>query len=155
METNNTDHFPLMGMFSRFNTTLAMHVNVITNSTLEAFEYFAVNSTIRIHVSNQTANQVFGFCRISIPKGLIAPPYNVTVNDGVVQVLHFNDTLYDNSTHRWIYFAYPHSDLTINIIPEVLPLGAWNMVWVATLLIAIWYRRRRGSAGSYASQGAL
>ncbi|TET58243.1 hypothetical protein E3J51_01285 [Candidatus Bathyarchaeota archaeon] len=155
VETNNTDHFPLMGIFSRFNTSLAMHVNVITNSTLETFEYFAVNSTIRLRVSNQTANQVFGFCRISIPKGLVAPPYNVTVNNGTIQVLHFNGTLYDNSTHRWIYFAYPHSDLEINIIPEALPLGAWNLVWVATLLIAIWYKRRKGSAGSYANQGTL
>jgi parallel beta-helix repeat protein len=154
IEMDNIDHFPLMGRFARFNTSLAMPVNVITNSTLEAFDYFAVNNTIHLHVSNQTANQAFGFCRISIPKGLITPPYTVTINNGAILVLHFNNTLYDNSTHRWIYFAYPHSELTITIIPEVLPLGAWIPVGMVTLLIYTWHKRRRCLAGSSPNQGA-
>jgi len=117
MDANNTDNYPLMGMFSSFNVFLGYYVNVISNSTLEdfGFERSETNSTITMHVSNTSLSQSFGFCRLSIPKSLTSPPYKVTIDDGLTEVLNFSDTLYDNSTHRWIYFAYEHSTRKVEI----------------------------------------
>ena len=138
---NNTDHYPLMGMFSSFNTSLGKHVNVISNSTIEDFTYSVSNNTIRLHVSNMTTNQTYGFCRVCIPKDLMAPPYNVTINNGAIEVLHFNDTICDNGTHTWIYFAYEHSTREIDIIPEFPSLIILPLFMVATLLAVIVCRR--------------
>jgi len=45
---NNIDHYPLMGPFHSFNTTLGKHVNVISNSTIESFQHFESNSIIKL-----------------------------------------------------------------------------------------------------------
>ncbi|UCH32493.1 MAG: right-handed parallel beta-helix repeat-containing protein, partial [Candidatus Bathyarchaeota archaeon] len=57
IDTGNVDHYPLMGMFNSFNTSMSYRVNVISNSTIDGFECFEGNSTIVMHVSNMTANQ--------------------------------------------------------------------------------------------------
>jgi len=115
----NTDNYPLMGMFSSFNTSYGYYANVISNSTLETFQHFRSNNTIKMHVSNMTSKQTFGFCRVYVPKDLIYPPYTVVIDDGLTEVLYFNGTLYDNGTYRWIYFAYQHSthDVAIQGFP--------------------------------------
>jgi len=141
---NNTDYYPLMGMFSSFNTSLGYDVNTISNSTIEEIEYFESNSTITMHVSNMTNDQTHGFCRLCIPKVLIAPNYTVTIrsNGESVDVLYFNGTLYDNGTHRWIYFAYEHSTLEIIIIPEFPSFLILPLFMTATLLAVIVYKRK-------------
>jgi len=106
--SNDQDNHPLMGMFQSFNVPLVgLRVSVISNSSIRDFEYFKSNSTIKMQVSNMTANQTFGFCRVCIPHALMSEPYNVTI-DGVNPVF-WNYTLYDNGTRRWIYFVYQHS----------------------------------------------
>jgi parallel beta-helix repeat protein len=125
IDAYNTDRYPLMGMFHSFNTSVGKYVNVISNSTIEDFEYFESNSTIIMHVSNMTSNQTFGFIRICIPHALMNETYHVTI-DGA-EPYYVNYTLYDNGTHRWIYFNYEHSILEIIIVPEfpsflILPL---------------------------------
>jgi parallel beta-helix repeat protein len=130
IDANNTDHYPLMGPFHRFNTTLGLPVNVVSNSTIERFQYFESNSTIKMYVSNRTLNQAVGFCRVRLPKGLMSPPYTVMIDEGLTAILHFNDTIDDNGTHRWIYFAYEHSTREIDIVPEF-------PTWTSTLLILI------------------
>ena len=139
---NNTDHYPLMGMFHCFSTTLGKHVNAISNSTIEDFEYLESNSTIKMYVSNMTTNQTFGFCRVCIPKGLVSPPYSVIIDDGATLVLHQNYTLYDNDTHRWIYFAYEHSTHKIDIVPEFPSFLILPLFMIITLLAIIFYRRK-------------
>jgi hypothetical protein len=37
------------------------------------------------------------------------PPYAVVIDGGSTAVTNMNSELYDNGTHRWIYFAYRHS----------------------------------------------
>jgi len=134
-----------MGMFHSFNASLGYDVNVISNSTIEDFEYFESNSTIRIHVSNITANQTCGFCRLCIPKDLMPPPYTVIIDDGLTEVLHLNDTVYDNGTYRWIYFAYPHSTHEIRITPEFPSNIIIPLLVTAALLAAKIYGRKRYS----------
>ena len=132
----------MIGMFFSFNTSLDYDVNVISNSTMENFEYFESNSTIRMHNSNMTANQMYGFCRVCIPKSLIPPSYTVIIDDGLAEALHFNDTTYDNITHRWIYFAYEHSTNETNIIPEFPSFFILQLFMIATLLAVKVFRRR-------------
>jgi len=148
----NVDNYPLAGMFSSFNTSLGHSVSVISNSTVGQFEHFQSTSTIKMYVSNMTANQTYGFCRVCIPHALIdADNILVTIDDGLTPVLYHNYTLYDNSTHRWIYFAYRHSTHKVNIMPKSMPpsiplafiiamLPA--MFVLATLIVAVIYRRR-------------
>jgi len=127
MDADNYDKYPLMGMFSSFDIPLDYDVNVISNSTIEGFEYFESNSTIKIYVSNMTATQAFGFCRMCIPKSLMSPPYAVMIDGGLTEILYFNDRVHDNGTHRWIYFAYEHS------IHEVLIQGDTTPPTIYTL----------------------
>jgi parallel beta-helix repeat protein len=140
-ELRQFDHYPLIGMFSSFNTSLGYSVNVVSNSTIESFEYFESNSTIRMHVSNVTANQTFGFVRICVPHALMNNTYQVKIDS--VEPYYVNYTLYDNGTHRWIYFSYQHSTLEIIITPEFPPLMLLTLFMMATLVAAIVYKRKK------------
>lgn len=140
LDVDNTDHYPLMGPFSSFNTTLGKFVNVISNSTIEDFAYFESNDTIRMHVSNMTGNQTHGFVRICIPHSLMTEPYNITI-DGV-NPTYWNYTLHDNATHRWIYFAYEHSTLEIVIVPEFTSMVLLPLLMMIMLLGAVVSKRK-------------
>jgi len=134
------DNHPLMGKLSAFNAIEDVYVNVISNSTVEDFEYIESNSTIRMHVSNMTSTQAFGFCRICIPHDLINPyvgAISVLIDDGQTSVLSLNTTLYDNGTHRWLYLAYAHSTLEIVISQEyassIMPVYVHRNIGIFTL----------------------
>jgi parallel beta-helix repeat protein len=150
---NNTDHYPLMGPFHSFNTTLGKYVNVISNSTINSFRYFASNSTIIMHVSNVTASQTRGFCRISIPYEVMSEPFNVTI-DGA-NPTYWNYTLYDNGTHRWIYFEYEHTTREIVIIPEFPLFLILPLFMIATLLAVIVYKKKNTPENQHARASNL
>ena len=143
LNVDNTDHYPLMGMFNSFNTSLGKHVNVISNSTIDNFEYFVSNRTMKLYVSNMTEDQTYGFCRVCIPHTLMDETnISVVIDDGVTTVLHANYNIYDNGTHRWIYFAYEHSTHKIDIIPEFSSFLILPLFMMATLLAVIVYKRK-------------
>ena len=137
------DRYPLIGKFHSFIAFQNFSVDVISSSAIEDFQFSESNSTIRIRVSNSTAAQTVGFCRISIPKSLMAPPYIVIIDNGVIEVLHFNGTLYENNTHRWIYFAYEHSTHVLSIVPEFLPFTALVLMVVSVFTVAVCKKKRR------------
>lgn len=141
IDANNTDNYPLMGLFSSFTTSQSYYVNVVSNSTIEDFEYFESNATIRMHVSNTTENQTYGFVRISIPLTLMSEPYNVTIEGA--NPIYWNYTLYDNGTHRWIYFVYEHSTLEIIILSEFPSLIIVLAFMITTLVATIAFRKRK------------
>jgi len=140
IDENNQDNYPLMGMFSSFNTSLGYNVNVISNSTIEDFQYFESNNTIKMHVANMTISQTYGFCRVCIPHTLMNETYQVTI-DGA-EPYYVNYTLYDDGDNRWIYFSYEHSTLEIVIVPEFPSFLILPVFMIATLLIVIVYRRK-------------
>ncbi len=140
INADNTDNYPLMGMFSSFNASLGEYVNVISNSTIMNFEYFDSNKTINLVVSNSSANQTFGFVRVCILHSLMNETYHVTVNGTEPYYVNYN--LADNGTHRWLYFEYEHSTLEVVIIPEFPSLIILPLFIIATLL-AIVYREHR------------
>ena len=140
---NNTDHYPLMGMFNSYNTSVDYRVNVISNSTIGGFAYFGHNSTIRMYASNMTASQTYGFCRVCIPHALMDENnISVEIDDGATTPLYPDFNVYDNTTHRWIYFAYEHSTHEIDIIPEFPSLIITPLFMVAALLAVIVYNRK-------------
>jgi parallel beta-helix repeat protein len=140
IEGTNKDNCPLMGMFYSFDISAGYRVNVVSNSTIEGFQYFESNATIRMLVSNMTANQTHGFCRISIPHDTISPPYNITINNNLVPY----NTVHENDTLSVLYFSYEHSTLEIVItIPEYPSSLILLLLMVATLLAVVTYRKRR------------
>jgi parallel beta-helix repeat protein len=144
----NRDNYPLMGIFSVFRTSLGYKLNVISNSTMEGFEYSESNRTIKIIVSNMTKNQNHGFCRLRIPHGLLSPPYNVTINNNSVPYT----TIDENDTLSIIYFSYEHSTLEIVItskiqnaliFPIFVIVTSITIIFVVATLLAIIVRRRK------------
>ncbi len=143
VDVNNQDNSPLMGMFSSFKTSLGYAVNIISNSTIEDSQYFESNSTIKIHLSKMTTTQSCGFCRVCIPHALMNMcNISVIIDDGLTSVLYQNYTLHDNSTHRWIYFAYEHTIHEVDIIPDFSSFRILPVFMIATLLTVIIYRRK-------------
>jgi len=136
---NNTDNYPLMGMFYSFNTSQAKHVNVICNSTVDAFEYIHSTDTINLLVSNSSTEQTQGFIRICIPHVLMNETYHVIVNGTEPYYVNYN--LADNGTHRWLYFTYEHSTLEIVITSEFQSLIILSLFMAITLLAAIVYKK--------------
>ena len=146
LDSTNIDNFPLKGMFHSFNTALNHDVDLMSDSAVDELEYVETDRTIRLRVSNTTASQTVGFCRMSIPHSLI-DPYNesisVVIDDGLTPVLFLNNTLYDNGTHRWIYFTYTHSTHEILVVPE-FPTFLIPVLFMVTAVAAVaTYRRRR------------
>lgn len=135
---NNTDQYPLMGMFHCFNTSSTKHVNVISNSTIKTFEYIDSTHTIKMLVSNSSTDQILGFITICIPHALVNQTYHVTINDAEPYYVNYN--LADNGTHRWMYFEYEHSTLEIIIVPEFQWLITLPLFIVATSIATIIYR---------------
>ena len=135
IDTNNIDNFALMGRFSSFNTSLGYNINIISNSTIEDFQYSESNRTIKMFVSNTTPSQTYGFCRICIPRALMTEPYYVTI-DGV-EPYFSNYTLYNNGTHAWIYFSYQHSVHEIIIVEEFSSKQFLPVFMVALILVVI------------------
>jgi parallel beta-helix repeat protein len=130
----NVDKYPLMGAFFSFKTSVGKNVDVVSNSTVDGFLY-EPSGTIRFHVSNNTANQTCGFCRVSIPYEVLSGPFNVTI-DGA-NPTYWNYNLYDNGTHRWIYFEYEHSTREVVIIPEFPFLAILPLFTILMLLAAL------------------
>lgn len=134
------DQYPLMGIFASFNTSKEDEVNVISNSTIESFEFFEANNTIRIRVSNSTITQKFGFCRVLIPHALMLEPYNVTI-DGA-NPTYWNYSVYDDGKNRVIYFTYEHSALEITIVQE-FPVILTTLFVMATLVAVAVCKQKR------------
>jgi parallel beta-helix repeat protein len=145
IDVNNTDQYPLMGSFHSFNTSLGHPVTLVSNSTVVNFDPCQPCGLVRLHVSNMTANQTSGFVRMIIPKSFLLPPFTVTINGGLTEVLFLNGTLHGNDTHTWIYFAYDHSLHEIEITPEYPFLLILPLLMASTLLAAVLYRRGAAS----------
>jgi len=140
IDENNTDHYPLMGMFSSFNTSLG-DVYTICNSTISDFQcYFDSENQTNVIKFNVNGTEGLGFCRICIPHIILNETYIVLVDGDEPDYVNY--ALCDNGTHRWIYFAYQHSIHDVIIIPEFSSLVVFPLFLIATLLTLTVYRRK-------------
>jgi len=120
IDSNNMDHYPLVGVFSSFTPSSAHPMEILSNSTIANFNCSAAEKRISFDVDGQS--NTVGFCKMIIPHDLVNPNFlQVLIDDGNTPLLHFNRNLYDNLTHRWVYFAYGHSIHTIVIQEDTIP----------------------------------
>jgi parallel beta-helix repeat protein len=138
---NDLDQHPLFGVFSDFTTDLGYVVSVVSNSSLGGFHYFDANGTIRMQLSTLEPDG-FGFCRVTVPKGLISPPYTVMINNGLVETSLLNDAIFDNGTHRWIYFSFASLANEVSILPEFSSFAVLLVFGLLASLAAALLQRR-------------
>ncbi len=142
---NNTDHYPLMGVYSNFKATYGPQVDLISNSTISNFDFQLLNSSyadLKFNVTGDTGTQ--GFCRIGIPKALINGSYVITFDGGNINP----HILSSNDTYTYFYVSYTHSQHTIEItgtttIPEFPTLMITILIAACTLLVTMVCRRKR------------
>jgi len=129
---HNVDNHALAGEFSSFQAYSNLRVSVISNSSIASLTYIEPNGTIMLELGSST-NQGSGFCRVSIPHGLITGPYNVTIDNAAPS--YVNDSLYDDGASRWVYFNCPSSGREVSIqgvdktIPNVSLLSPENKTY--------------------------
>jgi parallel beta-helix repeat protein len=140
IDANNTDNYPLMGMFYDFTVEIELgqkyHVYVISNSTVSSLQVLSWLTSpneylqpgdrfIRLDIDGE--NGTFGFCRIMIPRIVLNNSY-VVLADWLVE-LPFTELPISNSTHAYLYFEYTQPN-ELMIVPEF-------PTWTSTLLILI------------------
>jgi parallel beta-helix repeat protein len=135
IEANNTDNYPLMGIFSDFNASLDQHVTTISNSSISNFQF---NGTAIIF--NVTGVEgTIGFCRICIPTALLNTPYRVLLNGTEIPCTLLPCS---NETYSYLYFNYAHSTQDVMIIPEFPPYII-PLLLIATIPPSITVRRKK------------
>jgi len=118
IDPQNQDKHPLMGMFSIFNITFESEtysVTTISNSTISFFRFElgteTGNKIIRFIASG--ADGTVGFCRVTVPTGLMLPPYIVSIDGEEIIPESLNVS---NGAHVCLYFTYLNKNQTITII---------------------------------------
>jgi parallel beta-helix repeat protein len=135
IDTNNTDNYPLMGIFSDFNATSEFHAQTISNSTISNFQF---NGTaISFNVTGEDGTS--GFCRICIPRALMNGTYRVFINGPEVQCTLLQCS---NSTHSYLYFTYEHSTKEVVIVSEFPSFLILPLFMIIPILAAIVYKRK-------------
>ena len=135
IDANNTDNYPLMGMFSDFQATSEHHIQTISNSTISNFQFNGTAASFNVSGGDGT----IGFCRICIPTALMNITYKVFVNGTEVS---YTLLPFSNSTHSYLYFTYNHSTQEVIIIPEFPSFLILPLFMLASLLAAVAYRRK-------------
>ena len=132
------DNFPLMGFFYIYRTENGECFEIISNSTITAFNYSILGRELRINLKGKRGT--LGFCRICIPLVLISPPYTVKINGSEMFVRYINTSIYSNGTHQWIYFNYIHSEWhEVVIIPEY---SICYPIFLSMLLTCLFVKKR-------------
>jgi parallel beta-helix repeat protein len=146
IDENNTDHYPLNGIFHAYNISsvepgCTCTVELVSNSTISNFSIIVSpeqpgNNRITIDV---IAGKGTGFCRATIPHDLLSPPYNVTINDNPI----VHGTVYENETLSIIYVSYELPRVKVVIVPEFPSWVTLALFMIVPLLTVIIQRRQR------------
>jgi parallel beta-helix repeat protein len=135
IDANNTDYYPLMGMFSDFNVAQGVDVQAVSNSTVSDFQF---NGTAMLfNVTGE--NGASGFCRISFPTDLINGTLTVFVN-GTQMCYDLMSS--SNSSITFVYFTYDPSTEQVTIMPEFPSFILLSLFLIATLLAVIIYKKK-------------
>ena len=135
IDSNNIDHYPLMGTFSDFKATYEHHVQMICNSSISDFQFNGTAISFDVTGDNGTS----GFCRICIPTALMNVTYKVFVNGTEIS---YNLLPCSNETNSYLYFNYTHSTQEVIIIREFPSFLILPLFMTATLLAIIVYKRK-------------
>jgi hypothetical protein len=135
IDANNTDHYPLMGVFSDFKVTSDVDIQAVSNSTVSDFQF---NGTaLLFNVTGE--NGATGFCRISIPTTLINGTLTVYVNGAEEPYTLLRES---TSTESYLYSTYHFSTEQAAIFPEFILFLAIAILVLATLLTIAIYKKK-------------
>jgi hypothetical protein len=140
-----SDRYALMGVFRSFNTTRGpwtvpgFVVDVISNWTVRDLTatFWLEHPDVRVVILTLTNQTETGFCRLCIPHGLVAPPFVVTINGMTISPVYVNDSVYDNGTHRWVYFSFSSATNTVYVASEFPPLVIGTTCMIISLTVAV------------------
>jgi len=150
INANNQDNYPLMGMFSSFNTSYGYAVIFISNSSISNFsfnlspiEVYPPEAILAFNVSGKIDTD--GFLRVCIPKVLINGSYVIMFDDEIITAItspQVRELPCSNETYEYLYVNYTHSEHTTIItgttmIPEFPSLLILPLFMVATSLAVI------------------
>jgi parallel beta-helix repeat protein len=120
LNEENVDHFPLLGEFHCFGASTDYSVDIVSNSTIEEFQYSQVTRKITFNVKG--VDDTVGCCKIAVEHTLMDINHlQVLIDGGQTPLICVNYDLHDNTTHRWIYFAYEQSTHTVEIVEDLVP----------------------------------
>jgi parallel beta-helix repeat protein len=150
IDANNQDDYPLMGMFSSFNTSYGYAVDFVSNSAISevSFDLSYTEAILAFNVSGESGSE--GFLRVCIPKVLISSSYVIMFDGEIVTNTTYpqvRELSCSNETYEYLYINYTHSEHTITItgttiIPEFPSFLIMPLFMIATLLAVIVYRRK-------------
>jgi len=138
IDENNTDNYPLMGMFSQFEITEQDQnytVTTICNSTIIDFTYDGA-----IYFNTTGSESTEGFCRIMIPNALFDHNYTILIDGS--PPLQQNELPLSNSTQTYVYFTYPNTTHAVTIIPEYTTILLLSLI-ILTIPTAMALRKRK------------
>lgn len=101
-------------------------VSIISNSTVEDFNFSQPEMQIRFNVSGLSGT--VGYCNVSIPKSLLrGEPWTVKINGTDWSFIQS-----ENATHSFIYFTYTHAS-TLQVIIQ----GTWAIPEFSSTMILL------------------
>jgi parallel beta-helix repeat protein len=155
IDSDNIDHYPLMNMFSSFNTSYGYAVDFVSNSSISDFSFNLslidvgpLEAILTFNVSGDSDTD--GFLRVCIPKALINGSYVVKFNGEVITNTTYpqvRELPCSNETYEYLYINYTHSKHRIEVsgtttIPEFPSFLILPLFMIATLLAVIVYKRK-------------
>ena len=158
IDANNQDNYPLMGMFSSFNTSYGYAVDFVSNSSISDVSfnltpiqaYSPINlAVLAFNVSGETGTD--GFLRVCIPKILISGLYLIMFDDLIITKTTYpqvRELPCSNETYEYLYINYTHSKHNIiiqglTLISEFPSFLMLPLCMIATLLVVMVYRRKK------------
>jgi parallel beta-helix repeat protein len=141
----NVDHYPLMAPIEFFDAGVwewtSYFVGVVSNSTVSDFTFNPETALVRFNVEGEDGTT--GFCRVTVPKGLLDTEDNWVV---LVDGASVTPTVNEDTDSTYLYFAYDHSAKTVEIIgttaiPE-FPTWIILPLLFITILMAIICKKR-------------
>ena len=142
IDEENQDNYPLMAPIKIFDAGIwewvSYNVDVVSNSSVSDFSFNPESNLVRFNVEGETGTT--GFCRITIPKGLLNTGGEWTVLVGGSPV---TATVNEDTDNTYLNFTYDHSTKTVEIIgttaiPEFPSWIVLPLVITTTLLILIY-----------------
>jgi parallel beta-helix repeat protein len=152
VNASNQDNYPLVApIINIFDAGtwegIQYYVRIISNSTVSDFSFNHDSALIRFDVEDVTGTS--GFCRVTIPRGLLdSESIWIVLVDGY----SVTPTVNEDTSNSYIYITYSHSTKTIEIIgtdaiPEFPSWAPLMFMLVAVIIVAVIYRRRIQNQG--------
>jgi hypothetical protein len=119
------------------------HVHTHSNTSLSNFQFTQSTKELRFNVTGPEGT--LGYCNVTFPTPLLGGPYVCYLDGGIV-----TPVLTSNATHTSLYFEYPLSTRTIEIvgttvIPEFPVVISTLLLLTMASLMLLFAKRKRAS----------